>query len=207
MTDLRVACTGVQVGAVFVPPFSLRLGEVVCLHLPHPVPDGFEDDVLRVLTGKRPAMGLRLFGRVAAAAPAQDHRMGLFRLLWPLRATRWLNQRSGMSEHEAGAVLSRIGLERNCPLTHLAGNPRTLLGLEAAWAGGAEAILFWTNWCDPSGVRAVYAAVASRLATCPAIHLSRLRFQDGRPTRDCFPGAVCVELRDASAARLPAKTA
>lgn len=100
MTDLRVACTGAQVGTVFVPPFSLRLGEVVCLHLPHPVPDGFEDDILRVLTGKRPAAGLRLFGRVAAAAPAQDDRMGLVRLLWPLWTTQWLRQRSGMSGYE-----------------------------------------------------------------------------------------------------------
>jgi hypothetical protein len=207
MKDLRVACTGAQVGTVIVPPFSLRLGQLVCLHLPHPAPDGFEDALLRVLTGRRPAAGLRLFGRVAAAAPAQDDRIGLFRLLRPLRARRWLRQRSGMSEPEAGAALSRIGLDRDWPLTHLAGNPKTLLGLEAAWAGGAETILFWTNWCDPSGARAVYAAVASRLATCPAIHLSRLRFQDGRPTRDCFPGAACVELRDSSAAPIPAKTA
>ena len=113
-----------------------------------------------------------------------------------------------MSHDQARAVLQRIGLDGDWPITSLAGNPRTLLGLEAAWARGADAIVFQTSgWCDPSGVRAAYAAVAGRLAYCPAIHLSCVSFQDGRPHWDCFPGAVCIQLGDAAEARRPAESA
>ena len=207
MADLRVACSGTQVGAVFVPPFSLRLGELVCLHVPHPIPKGFQSDLLGVLIGKHSTKGLRLFGRVLTAAPAHDNRIGLFRLLRPLRATRWLRQQGGMSRSEAHMAQRRIGLDQDWPLTHLAGNPRTLLGLEAAWAGGAEALVYWTTCCDPSGALAVHATVASRLATCPAIHLSFLRFQNGRPVRDCLPGFTCLDLIDSSRPPLRAETA
>jgi hypothetical protein len=207
MTDLRMACTGARVGTVFIPPFLLRLGELVCLHLPHPLSDGLQDDLLGALTGKCSANGLRLFGRVLPAAPARDDRMGLFRLLRPLRTSRWLHQQAGMSRPEAGMALRRIGLDQDWPLTHLAGNPRTLLGLEAAWAGGAEVLVYWTSYCDPSGALAIHAAAASRLATCPAIHLSILRFQNGRPVRDCFPGVTCIDLTDSSTPPLRAETA
>jgi hypothetical protein len=195
------------VGTVYIPPFSLRLGELVCLHLPHPIPDGFQGDLLHVLTGKRRVTGLRLFGRVLPAAPARDDRLGLFRFLRPLRAAQWLRKQAGMSRHEGSMALRRIGLDQDWPLTHLAGNPRTLLGLEAAWAGGAEVLVYWTNCCDPSGARAVHAAVASRLPTCPAIHLSFLRFQNGQPFRDCYPGVTCIDLAASSTSPLRAETA
>jgi hypothetical protein len=207
MADLRLACTGARVGMVIIPPFSLRAGELICLHLPYPLPAGLQTEILGALTGKHPATGLRLFGRVLPAIPARDDRIAPFRLLRTLRATRWLRQQARISRNEASAALRRIGLDQDWPLTHLAGNPRTLLGLEAAWAAGAEAIVNWTNCCDPSGVRAVHMAVTSRLATCPAIHLSLLRFQDGRPVRDCLPGFTCVDLIDSSTPPLRAETA
>jgi hypothetical protein len=207
MTDLRMACTGARVGTVFIPPFPLRLGELVCLHMPYPLPTGFQSELLHALTGKHPTTGLRLFGRVLPAAPACDDRIALFRLMRASRAVRWLRQQTGMSRYEASMALRRIGLDQDWPLTHLAGNPRTLLGLEAAWAAGAEAIVYWTTSCDPSGVRAVHTSVTSRLAACPAIHLSFLRFQNDEPVRDCLPGFPCLDLIDTSTPPLRADTA
>ena len=207
MAELRLACTGARAGTVVIPPFSLRVGELICLHLPYHLPAGFQTELLRALTGKRPMTGLRLFGRVLPALPAADERIALFRFLGALRSTQWLRQQAGMPQHEANAALRRIGLDQDWPLTHLAGNPRTLLGLEAAWAAGAEAIVYWTTCCDPSGVRAVHTAVTSRLATCPAIHLSFLRFQNDEPVRDCLPGFPCLDLIDSSTPRLRAETA
>lgn len=207
MANLRLACTGARVGTLFIPAFQLRLGDLVCLHLPHPLPDEAEDDLLRVLTGKQLSVGFRLLGRVLAAVQACDDRPPILRLLRPLRVTRWLRQRTGMSHQEANEVLRRIGLDQDWPLTHLAGNPKTLLGLEAAWACGAEAILFATYGMDYSGRQAAHGAVASRLASCPAIHLSRVFFQNGQLLRDCFTGATCIEVSHSSALPLPAESA
>jgi hypothetical protein len=112
-----------------------------------------------------------------------------------------------MSLQEAESVLRRLGLEKDWPLTHLPSNPRALLGLETAWAVGAEGIVFGTSGLDPSGVRAVYTTIGSRLSRCPAVHLSRLLFQNGRPLRDCSPDARCIELTDVSVPSLPAESA
>ncbi len=207
MADLRLVCTGARAGTLFLPPFQLRLGELVCLHLPHPLPDESEDDLVRALTGQQGVNGLRLYGRVLSAFPASDDRNGFLRLLRPLRATAWLRRMGGLSPKEASAVLRRLCLERDWLLTQLAGNPRTLLGLEAAWAAGAEAIIFRTCGIDYSGKQTAYAAVVSRLADCPAIHLSRFFFQNGQAIRDCVPGARCIDLTRLSAAPRPAESA
>jgi hypothetical protein len=82
----------------------------------------------------------------------------------------------------------------DCPISSLARNPRTLLGLEAAWARGADVVVFSTVGCDPAGVRAVYDAVAARLHRGAAIQLSYLFLQSRTMRRDCFPGSVCVEV-------------
>jgi hypothetical protein len=207
MADLRLACTGARVGSLCLPPFALCAGELVCLHLPDPVPDEAVDELVHVLTGARAAAGVRLFGRVVSAFPVHDDRNGFLRLLRPLRASAWLRRQGGMSSQAATAALGRIGLDRDWPLTHLAGNPRVLLGLEAAWAGGADAIVFKTAGIDPVGVQAVYAAVVSKVAVCPAIHLSCVVFQDGQPLRDCYPEATCLDLASSGAPALPAESA
>ena len=207
MADVLISCAGVRTKALTIPPFVLRTGEAVCMHLPSPLADDAEADLIRVLTGARPAQGYCPSGRILAALPAFDDSKALWRLLRPTRAAEWLRRRTRLSQGQAVAAIRRMGLDPEQPLNRLAGNPRLLLGLEAAWAGGADAIVFGTAGCDPCGVQAAFTAAAARLRTCGAIYLSRLIFQDGRLLRDHFPGATCVELRAPSAMPLPAKTA
>ena len=155
MADVRISCAGVREGPLRLPPFDLRVGEAICLHLPAATSNAAEQDLIRTLTGRLAHPGCRLLGKVYAAAPAQDDRIGLLRLLRPLRATAWLRRRGGLSRKDAKAIVGAI-LDRDWPLMYLAGNPRTLLGLEAAWGRGASPCFLDDRvrpWRRPGGVR------------------------------------------------------
>jgi hypothetical protein len=193
MNPIRLSCDGMIIGSLVIPPFQLKAGEFICLHLPGPAGSKEEVQLIQILTGKSSVSGLRLFGRVLYASPATDRR-GFFRFLRPLRPADWLRQSAGISRQEAGAIVARLGIKQEWHLSQLASNPSTLLGLEAAWAQGAEVILFSTSGCDPSGIRAVFNSVSSHLDRTAAIYLSLPFFQGGKLKRNYFPGALCLEV-------------
>jgi hypothetical protein len=203
MERLLVACEGITVGSLQVPPFELRAGRLVCLHVPGPADSADQFHLVQALTGARPLPGLRLFGRVEAAMPPTQPAglLGLFRRL--PRAATWLSRSAGIPAAEAEAIVARLVQATDervgqLPIGHLPMNPRTLLGLEAAWARGADAIVFTTVGIDPRGYRLVFEAVSSRLPRCAAIRLSYARWTQGGWERACFPLGTCVELSSLS---------
>jgi hypothetical protein len=193
MQRVLISCTGVAVDSLWIPPFQLKVGELVCLHLPTPVVAREEEGLIQALSGKRPVPGLHLAGRVEHAFPPRSSG-GLFHFFRPRHPVNWLRHSGGVSRSEAEGIVARLGLRPEWRLDQLARNPKTLLGLEAAWARGAEGVVFTTVACDPSGVRAVCEAVSARLGRCAAIHLSHAFLQSGQIKRDCFPGGSCLEL-------------
>jgi hypothetical protein len=195
MNPIPVSCEGVSIASLAIPPFRLQTGTLVCLHMPGPACSEEEEQVIQALTGKRQVPGLYLFGRVAWARPARPLRVGLFGLFSQDRSDDWLVRAAGVSRAEAGAVLARLGLRPTWAIRHLPLTPTTLLGLEAAWAGGAEALVFLTAGLDPSGREAVYQSVAARLGQCAAIHLSYPFLQNGQKQRSCLPTAHCIEVK------------
>ena len=193
MNPIRLSCDGMIIGSLVIPPFQLKAGEFICLHLPGPAGSKEEVQLIQILTGKRSVSDVHLSGRVLYASPATDRR-GVFRFLRPLRPADWLHQIGGISPQEASAIVARLGIKPEWRLSQLARNPSTLLGLEAAWARGAEVILFSTTGCDPSGKRAVFDSVSGHLDRTAAIYLSLPFLQGGELKRDYFPGALCLEV-------------
>jgi hypothetical protein len=190
MNPVRLSCQGVTVGRINLPPFELRIGELVCLHMPCLAYSEEEKQIVQVLTGDRTVSGLRLFGRILPAF-APVFRAGFLDFWFHPSAMTWLRQTAGITREEAEAILIRLGIHPDLRLCYLSGNPKALLGLEAAWARGAEGIVFTTVGCNR---QTLYAAVAAQLQHCPALHLSYAYITNRRQERYCFPGASCIEL-------------
>jgi hypothetical protein len=152
-----------------------------------------ENQLIQVLIGKRPVPGLQLHGRVEHAYPPSG-RTGLLGILRPLRSVDWLRRSAGVSLAEANAIVARLGLNPAWRLDQLAGTPKTLLGLEAAWARGAEVVVFSAAGLDPLGTQQAFREVASKLDHGAAVYLSYSFLQNGQEKRECFPGGACIEL-------------
>jgi len=104
----------------------------------------------------------------------------------------WL-LRAGVSPRDAGQVVARLGLKPEWRVCNLPATPRTLLGLEAVWARGAEAVVFSCAGLDPLGRRAVFEVIRAHLETCAAIYLSYPYGTQGWHERDHLPGATCLD--------------
>jgi hypothetical protein len=194
MTCTHLSCRGIMVASIWIPPFQLRAGDFLCLHMPCLAFSKEEEQIVCVLTGGCPVAGLRLFSHICRAS-APVSRGGILGLFRRPRVVDWIRRSGGISRMEARAIMARLGLRPDWRVCQLAMTPRTLLGLEAAWARGAEVVVFTTVGCDPLGRKAVYEAVSARLHHCAALHLSYSFIQNGRPGRDCFTRGSCIELR------------
>jgi|SRR5579885_3143271 len=193
MSALLLSCEGVAVGGLTLPPFRLRAGESVCLHVPGPAHGEEEEQLLRVLTGGEKVPGVEVLGRVEYAAPATGRPglLGLFRQPYP---ADWLRRTAGISPGDAQRVVARLGLKPEWRVCNFSANPRALLGLEAAWARGAEAVIFSCVGLDPLGRQAMFGAVRSRLERWAALYLSYPYLTQGHYERDHLPGASCLEV-------------
>ncbi len=197
MTITRMTSQGFRIGAWWVPPFELKTGEVITLLLPRdfyyasqkPV-EGLAD----VLVGKRTVSGFTCNGRAISARSASPPQ-GIRRWIQDSSASSWLVRNAGMSRDEAKAAVQRLGLGID-DLNSLAANPRTMLGLEAAWANGAEIIVFSVNGCDPKGIDAAFQAVRNHLSVCSAVLLSFQSVHAAETTSVVFPGSTIVEISE-----------
>jgi hypothetical protein len=152
-----------------------------------------ESQIIEILTGKRAVPGLHLHGRVDVAY-RPSARAGLLGVFRPPRPVDWLRRSGGLSQTEAHAIVARLGLKPEWRLNQLAGTPRMLLGLEAAWARGADVVVFSTAGLDPLGTQEVFREVAAKLDKGAAVHLCYPFVQNGQEKRACFPGGSCIAL-------------
>lgn len=198
MDHVLMTCQGVAVGPIYLSPFQVRVGDYVCLHLPCAPFSAEEDLVVEVLTGKRPVAGLHLQGRVLKADPSWGQ-AGLIdfwqRLKWRVTgsptALAWLCHHGRLTPAEALPRLQQWSINPHWRLNQLARTPKTLLGLEAAWARGAQLVVFTTVGCDPHGVAAARREVSAHLAHGAALELSYPFSQAGQLGYDCHPRANC----------------
>jgi hypothetical protein len=193
MQDIRIYCEGVTTGPLWVPPFQLRVEDFICLHMPCLSNSKEERLVVELLTGELPDRRISLSGRVLLADPPVCP-AGFFGLFRRTRVANWLQRKASIPAPEARAIASRLGLHGDDQVCRLPGNPRALLGLEAAYARGAEAIIFSTVGIDFRGRKAVHESVLSRIDQCPAIHLSFQYWTQGRLERFCHPRARCIDV-------------
>lgn len=193
---ILLTSVGGPVGQLHLPPFQLHESEWICLHVPGPLQSHREErQLVETITGTLPSPGLQVQGRIIHAQQPIG-RGGFWQALFPSPYCRdWLARAGGISRSEAAATVARLGLSPSWRISHVAGNTRTFLALEAAWGRQAEVVVFRTGgWCDPRGLMMVHELVCSRLDRCSVVHLS---FPDIHGEWHCqpfFPRARCVSL-------------
>lgn len=195
MPSLLLSNDGFPIGSLLVPAFPLRVGECVCLHLPETMTSPEVEQLIQHLTGVISSANVHLFGSVRWAAPLRNRRFGLFGLFRPMRVADWLSQVAGAAPMQAHRILQQLHpWERASRIERLAGTPRTLLSVEAAWLSGADVVVFTTAGLDPLGREAVYEAASSHFHHGGAIHLSFPFLQNEQRMRHCFEATLCFEL-------------
>jgi hypothetical protein len=194
MADIFIDGQGFSIGRWYFPPFSLRRGECISLRLPkEAVVD--EERIIRCLTGSESVPGLNLNARVlfakSAAAPS-----GWRRWFQDPTPFVWLQRNTTLSEDAIRSILLEHRIDQMIPLSHHAGTPRMLLGLEKAYAMRPEGVVFSTSGLDPLGVRDVFRIVAESLPECSAIYLAWPSLCQGREQHFEFAGASGIAVID-----------
>src|SRR5262245_15403721 len=64
MESTRLRSEGFTVDSLYVPPFELRRGEAVCLHMPSPMDWRWAEKLVRSLIGQSPDSGIHVHGRI-----------------------------------------------------------------------------------------------------------------------------------------------
>jgi hypothetical protein len=128
--------------------------------------------------------------------------------------TEWLRSKTGIPLQTAQAIreecrmiLGDKDFSEDWPISHIPGDARALLGLQAAWAAGAEVIVFHLIGLGSLGSEKLYEVIRARLDCCAAIELNHEYETQGRRERDCMPGAPCIELTCHSAGLAPRQSA
>jgi len=195
VSHVRLSCGGIAAGPLWVPPFDLHLGESVCLHLPE-----YTDDAPLVAALKGLARGEEggQPPRVVWGGLAWDDRPRIMRFFLPSpRAVDWLRRVAHVQHTEALAALKQVDLDPSWRLNRMAGNPRTWLGLAAAWAQSPDVLIFSTTGCDPLGQKRVIQAVARWLESGgAAVRLTDPYWTQGSLHTDCvpIPGCMCLKV-------------
>jgi hypothetical protein len=204
MTRSVLSCEGLTLGTLRIPPFRVGPGQAICLHMPPPA-DESQEELLQILTGKTSASEVQRFGQVEwAARPNNDgrvenfscHVLSFFHRVWfgSPRTLHWLMQSGRVTVDEAQRVLASHAISPHSKICQLACNPRTILALEAAWARGAEVVIFTTVGCDPRGVHLIHDLVTAHLKHCGAINLNFEYVSNDQRGRVCFPSANCLSV-------------
>jgi len=201
MDHLRLKCDGVVDGPLSIPAFELRQGQAICLQIPYPTGVDVDLRLYHLLMGLRTHPALRINGPIrwvdgTLSLPRRRSWLdSFFHKISPSpRAVDWLRKNGSMSHDQATAIVGRLGFSPSWRCNRFPGTPKTLIGLEAAWASGAEAVVLSMAGLDPLGRQAVIAAVAEHLYNCPAIYLAYPCWHQWQLFQDAVPGVTCLPL-------------
>src|ERR1700722_5835325 len=106
MDEDRIACEGVLIRSMYLPPFRLRAGEIACLHLPERIEAMQEEQLTDMLTGKLPIPGYHKRARVLRAERVRSPKWPMSLFLRPTLCD-WLARNGGLSQIDALGVLDR----------------------------------------------------------------------------------------------------
>jgi hypothetical protein len=184
----RLECDGLSNGTFSVPPFRVRIGEAICLHvlLPSPI---WQEKVLPIFSGQRVHPGLRLFGTVVYLGRPIPRRRWWGGRHFP-SARDWLTSEKGLTFEEAANALRPIDLPPDLSVGRIGWNERTLLALEACLLRPPELLVFDTCGNDSLTAHRIFERLASRPPELSLIYLKTRHEMDD----PCLPGASCLEL-------------
>jgi hypothetical protein len=202
MNPALLRCDGFTDGSLTLPPWELRRGQAICLRLPNDACGEFDARLYDLLTGRSRMPGLDLTGRVSWIAGTwwQPGRVPWWHFQeanwWPSpRIETWLQRNGGMTSQEAAAARLRLGLKVNWRMNRLSGNDKMLLGLEATFAAGADAIVIPLQGVDPLGQEAAVTTASARLDQQAAIFLTYPYWHQWQlHPAPCVAGVPCFNL-------------
>ena len=163
---MLLACDGMCVGDVMVPPFEVFTGDYVGLTIPTDY--GIQwAELMQSLGGSRQTSKVHLAGRSSVIGP-----LGFQPLETTIESQRLIDVAlaRGFPRASAETTILSLGLEPERAYSSLQLTPRLLLELRLAWGKGAELVVFSSAGLDPSGILAVAAEVSQVLDQCAAIH-------------------------------------
>ena len=179
---------GLTVGGLFVPPFSLRSGESLCLHVgPSTIP--WYDGLLPLFTGKATHPGLQIRGSVRYLERPMPRRRWWGRLDDP-SISAWLLNEARIDPERMNDILARLAVTPDVRIGYLGGDPRTILALEAVLAHPPNLLVFDTAGNSPQAIQEVFGRLSSRPPEMALTYLKLLH----NPDAPCVPGAVCLDL-------------
>lgn len=196
MASVQLESLGFEIGSLSFPPFLLRGGEAITLYLPmHTEVD--QQHFVQCLIGRQRPPGLVIHASVLLAMPAKPSSswLGWLRSQTPFD---WLRKNTPLNKDQIHDILNKHELERNLPLSNYAGTPRALLGLEKAYALGAEVVIFSTSGLDPLGFQRVFRTVEEHLPECSAIYMAPPYLCQGIERHNQFPGSLCLAVGEAA---------
>jgi hypothetical protein len=191
--NILFSCDGQTIGSLWIPPFQIKTGDFICLHMPN-LKLLEKEEVISILTGKKQEPAIHRYGRVEWASPATRDRTGFFHSFRKENVVDWVRRSCKLSQEAAREIVAGLDLRLDWHIAQLAMNQKTLLGLEAAFHRAPEIILFSTIGCDPLGRKKAFELVSSKLDLYAAIHLSYPFEQNGSMARICFPSSFCIPI-------------
>ncbi len=103
MDEIRFTCDGFVFGAVAVPPFDIRSGQIVSFQVSGCYNSSEELALRRIFCGDTPHRAIHRFASVVSAESAEQ--AGLLADLFPLSAGQWLTKRGQMSASDAESAI------------------------------------------------------------------------------------------------------
>jgi hypothetical protein len=91
--------------------------------------------------------------------------------------------------------MQRLQLPAQCRMSALPGNPRTLLGLEAALANDADVLVVRLGGMDPLGREAAITLLANRMGRRAVIYVGWPYWHQWQLHLDSVPGIPCLPMQ------------
>jgi len=195
---VRLECAGLtvgdfSVGEFSIPPFQVRVGEAVCLHVP-PSWRIWHEILIPVLSGRKAHPALRLRGPISYLERPMSRRRW-WGLLSSPSIGHWLTREKGLTSTEAAAILGIVDVPADVSVGRIGGSERIILALEAYLLRPPGLLVFETVGHGPETIQYVFQRLASRPPSLSLLYLKTRRGVDD----PCLPGAVCLEcVRDPS---------
>jgi hypothetical protein len=174
----HLLCEGLNIGKCRVPAFEIHAGEMIKLEFPARRAID-QRALLGVLSAPSPAGPIRAAGKVIVVGKPRS-RWEFVELFHRQTAVEWLCKQTGLPREQALRWLQadacpwlrRENITPQTPIAYMAGTPRKLMGVQAAFAMRADVVLFDTEGLDPLGVRDVLFGVAGQLGDSSAVYLT-----------------------------------
>ncbi len=172
MTETKIVCHGAKIQKVKIPEFTLKSGDLLCLHWPLPRFSQEEEDFLAVLTGKMrlPAIDVCQPMVIVKEPFVKTYLWGLI----DKKVTVFdaLQKNRKLSAPDVQTLLNQLNLSPDTHISELSLTHKMLLAIEAT-ALMRRGVIFTTAGLDPHGVDIIHATIAAKLQSgFFAIHFS-----------------------------------